>query len=57
MSGEVKSEKLGAIQIMESLKWNSNLQNLETMVRLWRVLKMAGDHSGSRILNRVFKCK
>ena len=31
VSGEVKSAKGGAIQIMESLKWNANLQNLETM--------------------------
>lgn len=31
VSGEVKSVKGGAIEIMESLKWNSNLQNLETM--------------------------
>lgn len=31
MSGEVKSAKVRAIQIMESLKWNSHFQNLQTM--------------------------
>lgn len=31
VSGEVKPAKVGAIQIMESLTWNSNLQNLETV--------------------------